>query len=49
MLCYVMFYVIKIMGKKELVTMNNQMSILGIDPKMGLSIFKSNSKILPKN
>ena len=45
----VMCYVIKILGKKELVTMNNRMMILGIDPKFGLSILISNSKILATN
>ena len=48
-LCYVMYYVIKTLGKKELVTMNNKMTILGIDPKLGLSIFRSNTKILETN
>ena len=48
-LCYVMCYVIKTQGKKELVTMNNRMTILGIDPKYGLSILRSNSKILATN
>ena len=43
MLC---LYVIKTLGKKELVTMNNRRTILGIDPKFGLSILRSNSKIL---
>ena len=33
-LCYVMCYVIKTLGKKELVTMNNRMVILGIDPNL---------------
>ena len=45
-LCYVMCYVIKILGKKELVTTNNCIKILGIDPKFGLSNLRSNSKIL---
>ena len=45
MLCYVC-YVIKILGKKGLVTMKNWMTILGIDPKFGLSNLRSNSKIL---
>ena len=45
-LCHVMCYVIKTLGKKELVTMNNRMTILGIDPKFGLSILRSSSKIL---
>ena len=35
---YVKRYVIKTLGKRELVTMNNQMTILGIDPKFGMSI-----------
>ena len=39
-LCHVMCYVIKTLGKKELVTMNNRMTILGIDPKFGLSILR---------
>ena len=42
----VMFYVIKTLGKKGLVTMNNRMTILGIDPKIGLSNLRSSSKIL---
>ena len=46
MLCYVMCYVIKTLGQKELVTMNNRMTILGIDSKFGLSILRSNFKIL---
>ena len=33
-----MCYVIKTLDKKELVTMSNRMTILGIDPKFGLSI-----------
>ena len=45
-LCYVMCYVIRTLGKKELVTMNNRMTIFGIDPKYGLSNLRSNSKIL---
>ena len=49
MLCYVMCYVIKTLGKNELVTMNNRMTILGIDPKFGLSILRSISKILSAN
>ena len=48
-LCYVMCYVIKTLGKKELVTLNDQMTILGIDPKFELSILRSNSKILAIN
>ena len=48
-LCYVICYVIKTLGKKKFVTMNNRMMILGIDRKFGLSIFRSNSKILPIN
>ena len=40
-LCHVMCYVIRTLGKKELVTMNNRMTILGIDPKFGLSILRS--------
>ena len=43
---YVICYVIKTLGKKGLVTMNNRMTILGIDPKFGLSNLRSNSKIL---
>ena len=45
-LCYVMCYVIKTLGKKGLLTMNNGMKILGIDPKFGLSNLRSNSEIL---
>ena len=45
MLC-VMCYVIKTLGTKGLVTMNNRMAILGLDPKFGLSILWSKSKIL---
>ena len=48
-LCYVMCYVIRTLGKKELVTMNNRMTILGIDPNFGLSILRSNSKLLATN
>ena len=48
-LFYVMCYVIKTLGKKGLVIMNNRMTILGIDPKFGPSILRSNSKILAKN
>ena len=48
-LCHVMCYVIKTLGKKELVTMNNRMAISEIDPKFGLSILRSNSKILATN
>ena len=48
-LCYVMCYVIKTLGMKGLVTMNNLMTILGIDPKFGLSTFRSNCKILAIN
>ena len=48
MIC-VLCYVIKTLGKKGLVTMNNRMTTLGIDPKFGLSIFRSNSKILAIN
>ena len=44
--CYVMCYVIKILGKKDLVTINNRITILGIDPKFGLSNLRSSSKIL---
>ena len=46
MLCYVVCYVIKILGKTGLVTMNNWMTILGIDPEFGPSNLRSNSKIL---
>ena len=42
-------YVIRVLGTKGLVTMNNRMTILGIDPKFGLSILRSNSKILAIN
>ena len=45
-LCYVMCYVIKTLGKKVLVIMNNGMTILRLDLKFGLSNFRSNSKIL---
>ena len=45
-LCYVMCYVSKNLGKMELVILNNSMTILGIDPKFGLSNLRSNSKIL---
>ena len=38
MSCYVMCYVLKTLDKKELVTMSNRITILGIDPKFGLSI-----------
>ena len=41
----VMCYVIKTLGTKGLVTMNDQMVILGIDPTFGISILRSNSKI----
>ena len=46
MLRYVMCYVIKVLGKKELVITNNLITILGIDPKFGLSNLRSNSKNL---
>ena len=45
-LCYVMCYVIKILGKKELVITNNWITILGIDPKFGMSDLRSNFKSL---
>ena len=45
----VMCYVIKSLDTKGLVTMNNRMTILGIDPKFGLSILRSNSKMLVIN
>ena len=45
-MCYVMCSVIKILGKKGLVIMNNWMTILGIDPKCVLSNLRSNSKNL---
>ena len=45
-LYYVMCYVIKTLGTKGLVTMNNRMTILGIDPRFGLPILRSNFKIL---
>ena len=51
-ICYMlcgMCYVIKTLGKEGLVTTNNRMTILGIDPKFGLSILRSNSKILLLN
>ena len=48
MLC-VMCYVVKTLGTMGLVTMNNRMTILGIDPKFGLSILMSNSQILAVN
>ena len=48
--CYVMCGVMLLgLGKKGLVTMNNQMTILGIDPKFGLSMLRSNSKTLAIN
>ena len=49
MLCYLTCYVIKALGKEELVTMNNGMMILGIDPMFVLSILRSNSKVLVTN
>ena len=48
-LCYVMCYVIKILGKKGLVTMSSLMTIYlikGIDPKFELSNLRSKSKML---
>ena len=45
----VLCYVIKTLGKKRLVTMNNRMTILGIDPKLRVSILRSKSKILVIN
>ena len=42
-------YVFKTLGMKELVTKNNRMTILGIDPKFGLFILRSNSKLLAIN
>ena len=48
MLC-VMSYVIRTLSRKGLMTMNNRMSILGLEPKFGLSILRSNSKILAIN
>ena len=39
-----MCYVIKALGKKELMTMNNRMTTLGIDPKFGLSNLMSSFK-----
>ena len=48
-LCHVMVYVFKTLGKKELVTMSNRMTILGIDQKTGLSILRSKSRILAIN
>ena len=44
LLC-VMCYVIKTLRKKVLRTKNDQIMILGIDPKFELSILTSNSKI----
>ena len=44
MLC-VMCYVIKTLGMEGLVTANDQIMILGIDPKFGLSILWSTSKL----
>ena len=44
MLC-VMCYFIKTLGTKGSVTMNDRIMILGIDPKFGLSILRSSSKI----
>ena len=44
--CYVMCCVIKTLGKRGLVTMNNRTTILGIVPMFGLSNLRSNSKIL---
>ena len=44
MLC-VLCYVIKTFGTKGLVTMNDSIRILGKDPKFGLSILRSHSKI----
>ena len=48
MLCVIcgLCYVIKTLGEKEIVTMNKRMTIIGIDPKFGLSTLRSNSKIL---
>ena len=48
-LCYVMGYDIKNLVKKEIVTMNDRMTILVIDPKFGLSIPRSISQILATN
>ena len=45
----VLCYVIKTLGTKELVTMNIRMTTLGIDPKIGMSIFRSNSRMLAIN
>ena len=45
----VLCYVIKTLDKKRLVTINHRMTILGIDPKFGLSILGSNFKILTIN
>ena len=45
----VLCYVIKTLGKKVVVTMNYRITILEIDPKFGLSIPRSNSKILTIN
>ena len=48
MLCF-MCFVIKTLGMKGLVTKNNPMTILEIDPKFGLSVLRSNSKIVAVN
>ena len=48
MLC-VMCYVNRTLGTKGLVTMNNRMTILGLDPNFGLSFLSSKSKILAIN
>ena len=40
-----MCHIIKTMGTKRLVAMNEQIMILGIDSKFGMSILKSNSLI----
>ena len=42
---YVMCYVNRTLGVEGLVTTNDQTIILGIDPKFGMSILRSNSKI----
>ena len=46
MMCYVLLcYVIRILGLEELVTTNAQTIFFGIDPKCGLSTFRSKFKI----
>ena len=46
-MCYVLCcYVFRILGLEMLMTTNARTIILGIDPKSGLSILRSVSKIL---